>query len=268
VKPLRKSRSIELDDPELDPRLAAAYDDGNRWSADDDFWRGLVDEHPASRVADVGCGTGRLTVGLGLSGHDVTGVDPNPAFLAIAATKKGAERVRWIRGTSADLPSGAFDAALMTSHVAQVFLSDDEWAANLVEIKRALVPDGILGFDTRDPAAKAWETWDTAEGVTQAELPGGSVLYSSIRTTFVDDVAESESTMLIVGRALATDPAEVLPVPGGTWSRARWGYRFRSPELVRRTVEDSGFTIEAMYGGWQREPLGEGAGEIVLVARA
>lgn len=268
MEPLRNSRSIEIDDPELDPRLAAAYDDGNRWSADDEFWRALVDEHRASRIADVGCGTGRLTVALALSGHDVTGVDPNPAFLSIAATKQGAERVRWIRGTSADLPSGAFDAALMTSHVAQVFLSDDEWAANLEEIRRALVPGGILGFDTRDPAARAWETWTTAEEVTRADLAGGSVLYSSIRTTFVDDIAESDSTMLIVERALPSEPAEVLPVPGGTWSRARWGYRFRSPELVRRTVEDTGFTIEAMYGGWQREPLGEGAGEIVLVARA
>ena len=109
---------MDIDDPELDPRLAAQYDLDNQWGEDLDFFVALVADRPKRRVADVGCGTGRLTVALALDGHAVTGVDPNPAFLAIAATKEGASCVRWIRGTSASLPSDSFDVVLMTSHVA------------------------------------------------------------------------------------------------------------------------------------------------------
>lgn len=264
---VRGRASIEVDDPELDPRLAAAYDDDNRWSDDDEFWTTLLNEHSITRVADVGCGTGRLTVSLALAGHEVTGVDPNPAFLAIAATKEGAELVRWIRGTSADLPAASFDAALMTSHVAQVFLNDDEWSVNLTAIKRALAPNGLLAFDTRDPAAKAWERWHT-DGVNRNELPGGAVIYSAGTMEFADGVARFDGNYLIVDGPLPTDPEELNPTPGGTFSRATWGYRFRSPELVRRTVEEAGFVVEAMYGGWHGEALGAGVGEIVVVARA
>jgi SAM-dependent methyltransferase len=174
---------VDIDDPELDPRLAAQYDLDNPWGEDLDFFVALIAAHPGCRVADVGCGTGRLTVALAADGQVVTGVDPNPAFLAIAAAKEGAARVRWIRGTSADLPHSSFDVVLMTSHVAQEFLSDEEWAANLSNIKRALVPGGTVAFDARDPAARAWESWATGPAVQG--LPDGSVLRSSTTLRYV-----------------------------------------------------------------------------------
>ena len=59
-----------------DPRLAGLYDVSFGWSRADDFFVGLVDETPRARVADLGCGTGRLTLALAAAGHPVTGVDP------------------------------------------------------------------------------------------------------------------------------------------------------------------------------------------------
>ena len=56
----------------------------------------------------------------------------------------------------------------------------------VADLKRALVDGGLLAFDTRDPAAKAWETWG---GTDRTELPDGSVLDSSYMVTFRDDVA-------------------------------------------------------------------------------
>jgi hypothetical protein len=43
--------------------------------------------------------------------------------------------------------------------------------------------------------------------------------------------------------------------------------RFRSAEDVRAAVTRAGFTVEHMYGGWNREPVGRGDGEILILAR-
>jgi 2-polyprenyl-3-methyl-5-hydroxy-6-metoxy-1,4-benzoquinol methylase len=258
--------SIDLDDPELDPRLAAQYDVAKHWGDDDDFFLALVHERPGARVVDLGCGTGRLTTAIASAGHSVTGVDPNPAFLSLAQRKPGGDRVAWVRGTSADLPSDRFDVALMTSHVAQVFRSDDEWAAVLGDLRRALVAGGRLAFDTRDPAARAWEAWGAGE--LRSTLPDGSVLHGRTSMRFADEVAWFDATMVIAGRSLPDDVALDAPVRGATWSRASWGYRFRDADAVQRSVEHAGFCVERLLGGWHGEPLGGGTGEIVVVARA
>jgi len=150
--------ALRIDNPELDAQLAALYDAENGWRDDDEFFLRLADLAPGLRVLDLGCGTGRLTIALAQRGHRVMGIDPNPAFLNIARDKPGAERVTWVRGTSADAPDDTFDLVLMTSHVAQEVLTDDEWTAVLRDLHRTLVAGGTLAFDTRDPAARAWES--------------------------------------------------------------------------------------------------------------
>ena len=137
---------------------------------------------------------------------------------------------------------------------------------NLSNIHRALVPSGIVAFDTRDPAARAWESWT---GPAVQRLPGGSVLRSSTTLRYVGDVTWFEGSLLISSEGvIREDSAPLELLPGATLSRARWGYRFRTPDAVRHSLEDSGFTIEQMYGGWHRQPVGQGVGEIVVVARA
>ena len=98
-------------------------------------------------MLDLGCGTGRLPLALSRAGHTVTGVDPAAASLDAARAKPGAERITWIEGTSAVLPDATFDVALMTSHVAQFLVGDDEWRGTLADLARALVPGGLLLFD-------------------------------------------------------------------------------------------------------------------------
>src|SRR5690242_11139891 len=49
----------------------------------------LLALRPASRVLDVPCGNGRLTLALGRRGHTLTGVDFTPAFIAAARAAAG-----------------------------------------------------------------------------------------------------------------------------------------------------------------------------------
>lgn len=59
-------------------------------------------------VADVGCGTGQLTIPLAGRLRAVVGMDPEPAMLALArqaATVQGLANVSWLLGSDRDLPA-------------------------------------------------------------------------------------------------------------------------------------------------------------------
>ncbi|HEX9623568.1 MAG TPA: class I SAM-dependent methyltransferase [Streptosporangiaceae bacterium] len=159
-----------------DPRLVVIYDAECPWSRDDDFFLSVVNQTPGARVLDLGCGTGRLALGLSAAGHQVTGVDPAAASLAAARAKPGADQVTWIEGTSADLPEAAFDVAVMTSHVAQFFVAAETWQRTLTDLRRALVPGGRLIFDSRDPRARKWQDWNPTDSRRQIKLDDGAVV--------------------------------------------------------------------------------------------
>jgi SAM-dependent methyltransferase len=83
-------------------------------------WRGLLLAHlpPApARVADLGCGTGTLSVLLAAEGYDVHGVDLSPEMVDRACTKAAASpdlSVCFVVGDASepDLPIGTFDVVL------------------------------------------------------------------------------------------------------------------------------------------------------------
>lgn len=237
-----------------DPRLVPLYDLQNRWGADDDFFLTLANEWPGRRILDLGCGTGRLTVALARAGHRVTGIDPTRASLNVAQAKPGAEAVRWIHGTAEDAPGETFDLMLMTSHVAQIFVEDGAWAGVLGHLHRALVPGGRLAFDSRDPAARGWEGWDSGDERERLTLPDGQELDT---WTKVEGVADGRVTF--VGYTH-------FPASGETVVDRRT-LRFRTEEELRQSLGAAGFEVEPVYGGWQGEPVGADGGELVVVAR-
>jgi 2-polyprenyl-3-methyl-5-hydroxy-6-metoxy-1,4-benzoquinol methylase len=155
-----------------EPRLAEVYDPLDPDRSDLDAYVAMVEEFGARSVLDIGCGTGTLACLLARRGLPVTAVDPAAASLEIARTKPGADRVRWVRGYATDLPRLQVDLVTMTGNVAQVFLTDAEWAATLRAAHAALGPDGRLVFETRDPAARAWLEWNRHRSYRRAVVPG------------------------------------------------------------------------------------------------
>ena len=201
------------------PRLARIYDDLEGDRHDLDHYEAIVDELGARRVLDIGCGTGELACRLSVRGVDVIGLDPASASLDVARSKPGGDRVRWIHGDATALPAPTpdelVDLAVMTGNVAQVFLTDDEWAATLEAVHRWLAPDGRLVFETRIPARRGWEEWtreqsfdmcDTVEGrvetwVDLRDVAPPFVTFEGV-VRFLDDGTELVSTSTLRFREL------------------------------------------------------------------
>jgi SAM-dependent methyltransferase len=167
-------------------RLALIYDafDGPR--DDLDAYVGLAGELGAERVLDVGCGTGSLALLLAGTGRTVVGVDPAAASLEVARSKGPDAAVTWIHGDAAAIPALGADLAVMTGNVAQVFLTDEDWAQMLRAIGTALRPAGYLVFETRRPERRAWEEWAADPGPVTLDLPGIGPVEQRREVTAVD----------------------------------------------------------------------------------
>jgi SAM-dependent methyltransferase len=169
-----------------DPRLAPLYDsfDGPR----DDLaaYLSVAAELGADRVLDVGCGTGCLAILLAGTGRAVVGVDPAAASLDVARSKDEKAAVTWVHGDAAAAPPARADLAVMTGNVAQVFLTDEEWAQALQDIGAALRPRGYLVFETRRPGRRAWEEWAAETGPVHRDVPGRGLVERRFEVTAVD----------------------------------------------------------------------------------
>lgn len=124
-------------------------------------WRDLLLEHlpPApARVADLGCGTGTLSVLLAEHGYDVSGVDLSPAMVARAEVKAAGLPATFAVGDASDpdLAPGTFDVVL-SRHVLWA-LPDP--AASLARWVDLLAPGGRLVL--------VEGRWATGAGLTAA----------------------------------------------------------------------------------------------------
>ncbi|MFF6976529.1 class I SAM-dependent methyltransferase [Streptomyces sp. NPDC008343] len=235
-----------------DPALATLYDTLNLWGPGDDFYLGLVSA--AGAVLDVGSGAGRLLRRARAGGHRgrLVGLDPAAAML-VEARRHGTD-VEWVLG---DLRTrdwyAEFDLVVMTGHVFQVLDRDEELRASLLAVHRALRPGGFV-FETRNPAARAWETWTPERARTVTGADGAAVLvWHDVEGPVVGDLVTFTGTY-----ACDTWPAHAV---------SRTTLRFLAPDALSAFLAEAGLTIADQYGDWARTPVTAVAPEIITVAR-
>lgn len=242
-----------LDRHYVDPRLVRLYDLENPRGADTDFYIGLAAELGANCIVDLGCGTGLLTRELATDGRLVLGIDPAPAMLAVARLQPGAGRVRWINGDASALGMPGADLVVMTGNVAQVFLDDSEWTATLRAIHGALRPGGYLAFESRHPADRAWERWNRPATYKRFDSPFGPM------ESWLELVSVVGERVRFEGHNVFNATGEVVVSTSEL--------RFRSGAGLTSSLTDSGYTIEHVYGDWNRGPLVSASRIMVFVAR-
>ena len=237
-----------------DARLAALYD--RLYPLPQvtlDFYLPLI--MAARSVLDVGCGTGELLAAARVGGHPgrLCGLDPAEAMLAQARRHANIE---WICGEAGALrPAHEFDLAIMTGHAFQTLIEDLELRATFAAVHSALKAGGRFAFETRNPAARAWEQW-TPERLLQADDGRGS----TVRVTLQIEAPFDGRTVSFAETYTST--AWDTPLV----SRSR--LRFLDADGVARFLAEAGFVIEEQLGGFDRRPLTRESPEIVTIARA
>ena len=231
------------------PRLAQLYDPLDPDRSDLDIYAAIVDELGARSVLDVGCGTGTFALLLAARGIEVVGVDPAAASLDVARAKPGADGVGWLEGDATSLPPLQVDLATMTGNVAQVFVTDEDWASTLTGVGNALRPGGHLVLETRVPERAAWREWTRDATFESTEVEGVGRVDTWVEVTEVaGDLVTFRATYAFAsdGAVLTSDST----------------LRFRDRETVERALEAAGFAVVEM-----REAPDRPGREMVFVAR-
>lgn len=219
---------------------------------------------PDSRVLDVGCGPGTITVDLATRVPDgeVVGIEPDDAVLAGAradAERRGVRNAVFTTGDvyALDHPDGAFD--IVHAHQVLQHLSDP--VAALREMRRVCAPGGNVAARDADYAAMSW----------YPDVPGLSEWLDLYHAVARGNQAEPDAGRHMLAWANAAGFGQVTP-SASVWCHATpdereyWGGMW-ADRVVASSIADQArdrglatdadlARISAAWRAWAAEPDG------------
>jgi len=211
-------------------------------------------------VAEFACGTGRVLCPTARAGVEITGIDVSPAMLAQARANLAAE------GLSAELVEGdmrtvdlgrRFRLATLPFRPFQHMIRIEDQLAALANIRRHLEPGGTLLLDVFQPdLARIGGGGDDERLDLERRGADGETIrrYSST-------VSEPWRQVLHVSMRWEIEP-------GDGERRADFEMRWFTQAEMQHLLARTGYETEAVYGSFDRSPVGPGSKELVFAARA
>lgn len=259
---------VERPDPVSAAAAARLYDlDLAEDPGDLDLYLALA-RRTGGPVLELAVGTGRLAIALAEAGHEVTGVDVDPAMLDRARTRAGrapkaaGRRLRLVEADIVGLrlpDAGRYRLAILALNSLMLLDTRARQAAAVVTLADHLAPGGIAVVDVWVPDAEDLARFD-----------GRLVL----EYTRVDPSTGALVTKFAAARHDApsgTVDLTTIHEEGGQGQPAvRWVRRDRlrlvSADELRAFAEAAGLAVEQVAGDYDLGPLGAGSERAILVA--
>jgi len=260
---VRAGALLQADHPWDDAQLARLYD---AFAFDDDlpFYLELAGRR-GQRVLEVACGSGRVLVPLARAGNLIVGIDASPHMLALASAKLAVDSLE-ARLVQADMRTFAldemdFDLAIVAVKSFAYLLETSDQLRCLAAIRGHLRPGGTLALDLMHPAL---EWLGAARGSMRDDLlsyvPERGYTLSRVESVVDTDRARQVRVIRSVYETVDSD-GHVIDKRFVEWPY-RWLHRFEAEHLLVR----AGFEIEAVYGGYRREPFTSESPTMLFVA--
>ncbi len=236
---------------------------------DVDFYVGLAKE-TGGPVLELGCGTGRVLVPTAREGIEITGLDRSEGMLGLCQERLGKEPrevQQRVRLESADMRDFKLDrrfrVATMPFRPFQHLLTVDHQLSCLACIREHLQPGGTLALDVFDPSLARLADPRIGEEVTEDppfRMPNGSTVIRKHRYGGID----------YANQIMDVEIPHYVTYPDGRIEQRLWKnpmryfFRYELEHLIAR----AGFELEAIYGGFDKSPVGARIpGELIVVAR-
>ncbi len=245
--------------PEYDP-VADLYDLEYVHDHDVPFWLALADRENGP-IVEWGAGTGRIALPLAATGREVTAVELSGAMIGKGEKKGGA--VEWVVG---DMRTAKLDRryglaiCAFNSFLCLPVLEDA--LAFLRNAREHLEPGGLLGLEV---------SAFTPEEL--AEQPGGPSLRHDLSREMPDggrldrySLSRYDAATQLMGMRLFYD---LYDASGDLRDRREHDLEIRltGRDELLLMLRLTGFRVETVYGGFDREPFTAGSDHLIVLAR-
>lgn len=249
--------------------IGQLYDHVGAYSARADIGF-YVDEakRTEGKILEIASGTGRVLLPIARAGKKITGVELSRKMIERCRERVAMEpddvrgRITLVEADMRDFSvEDRFSLAIIPFRPMQHLMTIEDQLSCLDAIRRHLVPGGRLIFDVFNPdlARIGSPPADEMNDTPETPLPDGSSFRRNARMVAVHRIDQVNDVELIY----------YLTFPDGTTARRvhAFGMRWYMRPELEHLVARSGFTLDTIYGNFDRSPLTDVSPEMVVVAR-
>lgn len=221
---------------------------------------------PRARVLELGCGWGRVALALAEAGHEVVGLERDPAMLAEARRRAAAApaevrgRLRFVEADMADFALGeSFDRVFAPFTSMYCLLTPQALHGCLCSVRAHLPPEGLFAFDAYDADVFHEEARpedypdDHFEVVAEIEHEGETL--TVLEASSWDRDHQRMDATYVYRRQ-----------DGSTRHVAEIGHRYLLSAQVEPALNAAGLTLTGMHGDFEGAPYEPGGGSLVVSA--
>ena len=206
-------------------------------------------------VADLGCGTGELTLMLTQAGYDMIGIDNSPDMLEVAQEKRvesGLDILYLMQDMREFELYGTVRAVVSICDCMNYILEEEDLLEVFCLANNYLDPGGIFVFDMNTPYKYREVIGNTTIAENREE---GSFIW--------ENCFDEESQVNEYALTLFIKEEDDL-------YRKHEEFHYQKayePERVKELLEEAGLKVEAIYDAFTREPVREDSERIYFIAR-